>query len=54
MLHHIVATEQSNNIIAENNTHSESSSPENTNSDDFVLVPTNLPLDPTQMNFGRK
>lgn len=50
----LVATEDSNITIAEHSTHSESSSPENTNSDDFVLVPTNLPTDPTILNYERK
>lgn len=49
-----VATEDSNITIAEHSTHSESSSPENTNSDDFVLVPTNLPTDSTILNYERK
>lgn len=49
-----MATEDSNITIAGNSTHSESSSPENTNSDDFVLVPTNLPTDSTILNFERK
>ncbi|XP_055316957.1 serine/threonine-protein kinase unc-51 [Sitodiplosis mosellana] len=49
----LVATEDSNITIAENSTHSESSSPDNTNSDDFVLVPTNLPTDPTILNYER-
>lgn len=50
----LVATEDSNITIAGNSTHSESSSPENTNSDDFVLVPTNLPTDPTMLDYERK
>lgn len=51
----LVATEDSNITIADiNSTHSESSSPENTNSDDFVLVPTNLPTDPIILNYERK
>lgn len=44
-----VQTEQSS-ITIDGSIHSSSSSPENTNSDDFVLVPNNLPTDPNILN----
>lgn len=46
----LVATEQSSITIG-GSIHSSSSSPENSNSDDFVLVPNNLPTDPVILNY---
>lgn len=45
----VAATEQSS-ITMGGSIHSSSSSPENTNSDDFVLVPSNLPSDLNNFN----
>lgn len=47
-----VQTEQSSITIGGSIT--SSSSPENTNSDDFVLVPNNLPTDPIILNYEKK
>lgn len=47
-----VNTEQSSITIGGSVT--SSSSPENTNSDDFVLVPNNLPTDQAILNYDKK